>query len=124
MRSLTRFRLGLTSLRAVGYTNLQAPFPERVCRQCPCAWRNINVDDEHHLLFECAHTASQRRDHSALLPAQSVRALSFNGDQGAPSFVCKRRLIFTALPSATAAAEPVKHSICCNTAPQVPSGRA
>ncbi len=47
VRSLTRFRLGLTSLRAVGYTNFQALFPQRVCRRCPCAWRNINVDDEH-----------------------------------------------------------------------------
>ncbi len=36
VRSLTRFRLGLTSLRAIGYTSFQAPFPERVRRRCPC----------------------------------------------------------------------------------------
>ncbi len=72
VRSLTQLRLGVAPVRSTCRARGEdTPYCQRVCLRC-----GAGVDDEHHLLFDCASTAACRRDYPGVLPqVQTVREL-------------------------------------------------
>ncbi len=93
VRDLARFRMGEHGLRSVPdhrQPDQHLPFRERVCQRCPCTWPALGVDDEHHLLFDCACTAPIRDKYLGLLadtPQRTVHDLMTNRSYAVAMFV-------------------------------------
>ncbi len=47
-------------------------FQDRVCLRCPADHPTLGVDDEQHLLFDCACTDAVRIDHIGMVIGVSV----------------------------------------------------
>lgn len=77
--SMARFRLGSHNLQCVRGAMEGIPYMSRICRRCEaCGDGSRTVDDEHHVLFECAATKELRSNmdccwNSKFPPGMSVR---------------------------------------------------
>jgi hypothetical protein len=88
VRALAQFRMGMAPLRTItGVREEEAvAFRDRVCLRCPAGHPTLGIDDEQHLLFECAATHAVRMDHIGFLstlPQRNVRDLMAHQDLSA-----------------------------------------
>ena len=84
VRSMARFRLGCHCLRVETGRYQGTHYTDRVCTRCESG----EVDNEHHMIFECAKLSDLRQD-------RRFRAL-FHGDQDVRSFMSQPDWLNTA----------------------------